>query len=180
MNDTHRKRFSWGWWVVVAAVLGIASWVLFHPRRGRVDWIPRNCINNMHVLGLAMLNYTNDWDDKFPVLLSTRQQVTKGKAWTDPLLQYMKDDSYLRCQKSSRDRLTYAFNRRLSGRSAAPWRVGRPTETIVIYESVNDRRENNNLNGATVWRPSDGGVPRVGSLVIWPDTEQYLHVAVDE
>ena len=35
-------------------------------------------------------------------------------------------------------------------------------------DSVSDVPKNNNLNGDSLWRPSDGGVPSVGSLPLWP------------
>lgn len=48
-----------------------------------------------------------------------------------------------------------------------------PSITICVFDSVNDSPENNNLNGDTFWRPSDGGVPPVGSLVIWPERQLF-------
>ncbi len=44
-----------------------------------------------------------------------------------------------------------------------------PPEVPLVFDSVSDRPENGNLNGDSIWRPSDGGLPHVGSLVIWPD-----------
>lgn len=174
MNEV-RRGISWGWWLAVVAALGIACWVLLSARRVYDGHpYPQSCIGNLRRLGLAMLDYTNDWDDRFPVLVSTKQCVHEDKAWTDALLQYLKDDRFLRCPNSSRDRLSYALNRRLSGWPADPRDIDRPAETVLIYETVNDRRENNNLNGDSVWSHRDGGMPQSGQCVRWDGpVEEY-------
>ena len=131
--------------------------------------------------------YTVDWNGRLPVLHTESQRAPDGRGWTDLLMPYLRkmesssgqpnasDEKRCRedlmCPGSSRDRLTYAFNRRLSGRKLTDLYdsdddsdPGR--DTILLYESSSDSPLNNNLNGDSIWTPGDDP-PKSGVLPLW-------------
>jgi prepilin-type processing-associated H-X9-DG protein len=175
-----RKRPSWKEWVVLFAILSIiVPWILLamHLQALRHASARQTmCLNRLNQIGKAMEIYRYAWDDRLPALSTTRQRAPEGKARPDLLMPYIgqmdpRADSEalaqsFRCADSTHDRLTYSLSRRIAGLKSD--RIKSPSTTIAAFDSVNDSPLNNNLNGDSVWRPSDGGVPGVGCLVIWP------------
>lgn len=134
------------------------------------------CLNNLKQIGVAIEMYAMEWGDHRPPLYTTSQRAPEGKAWPDLLMPYLRKirgpthggnlSKLFRCPDAPDDRLSYSINPRTS--NLVNQKIKYPAATIAVFETVNDSPLNNNLNGDSVWRPSDGGVPGVGCLVIWP------------
>jgi prepilin-type processing-associated H-X9-DG protein len=154
-------------WLYVMVLMG--SVLLF----GHSHWSPRAvCLNNMKQLGSVLTMYQADWDDRFPPLYTTWQRAPSGKAWMDKLLIYAKNKHITRCPEA-RDRLTYSFNRYLSGIKDA--KIADPADTVAVFESLNDSPSNNNLNGDKALLPAKGRLPAPGSYVMWPQSPATLY-----
>ena len=172
---SRRKVVRWFELLVIIGTLAFVAIVVYPmlpicPKPSRRI----SCLNNLKQLGNAMHMYMEDWHGSFPVLYTKAQRAPEGRAWPDALKPYVRNEHLFRCPKSE-DRLTYSFNRRLSGLHEKD--VLAPADTVLVFESVNNSPKNNNLNGDTVWRPSDGGVPEAGSFVLaWEAKSRRLHL----
>jgi prepilin-type processing-associated H-X9-DG protein len=182
MNNTRRKRIDWGGWLAVAALFGIIIamvYPMFRYRGERPHSGSAQCSNNLKQIGMAVYGYMSDWDGRLPVLHTMKQRAPKGEAWPDLLRPHVKTKGILSCSESPEGLLTYSFNRRLSGRRGAPvegmvqkeYRFTNAAGLVLVFDSVNNSTENNNLNGDAIWRSSYGRIPLPGSLVVWPDSE---------
>jgi hypothetical protein len=97
------------YWTLIVMGLTMLMYPLFlQDNRGG----PRsNCMSNLKQLGLAVLMYTQDYDESYPVSYSAKDgplPCTQGDAraatarspqWVDQLLPYVKNRSVLACSK---------------------------------------------------------------------------------
>lgn len=162
-TDSRSKGISWLELLVIAGVFAVVAAIVYPmfpicPKPSRRT----ACLNNLKQLGNAMHMYMEDWHGSFPVLYTKAQRAPEGRAWPDALKPHIKNEHVFRCPKSE-DRLTYSFNRRLSGLREKD--VLAPADTVLIFESVSNSPKNNNLNGDRVWYYSNGKLPKVGSFV---------------
>lgn len=156
--------------IVIILIVGAILYFVFSPCGHRA--LPKtSCLNNLKQLGTALNMYKADWGDRFPALYTTRQSAPEGKAWPARLMPYAKNKRITRCP-SAPDRLTYSFNRRLSGIKEV--KIARTADTFAIFESVSSAPDNNNLNGGEVCRPTRDSVPLPGRYIIWPDDTRKL------
>lgn len=121
------------------------------------------CLNNLKQIGIAYGMYLQDNGNKYPELATLNQRAPEGKAWPNMVSSYAKNKRTFRCPKE-KDRLTYSYNRKLSGIEAKDFED--PSTVMLVFESVSASELNNNLNGDTVWTPNSGN-PRSGQLVIF-------------
>lgn len=163
------KRISWGGIIAILAALVLVA--VFWPvlKRPNPDgW----CLNNVKQLGTALHMYQTDYGS-LPVLRTTAQRSEPGKSWPDAMTQYIIIPTIFSCPKSD-DKLTYSFNRRLSGIREKDV-TANPADVVLIFESVTDSPANNNLNGDEVWREGDSTYPRVGQFVQWPSKRKKYY-----
>lgn len=130
-----------------------------------------SCLNNLKQLGVAICMYESEWDDHFPPLYANWQRVPRGRSWMDKFMPYARNKRISRCP-SAPDRLTYSFNRRLSGISEE--KIAQIADTEAVFESVNSSPENNNLNSDQVCRPNKDSIPLPGRYIIWPQDTRKL------
>jgi len=150
--------------VMIAAVLSFVN-----PCRKAAP--KSTCLNNLKQIGTALNMYERDWDDRFPPLYAVHACAPQGKGWMDNLLVYARNKHITRCP-SAPDRLTYSFNRQLSGIKEA--KIAKTAETFAIFESVNAMPESNNLNGGEACHPSKDRIPLPGQYIVWPKDAQKL------
>lgn len=130
-----------------------------------------SCLNNLKQLGTALNMYETDWNDRVLPLYSMRQRVPEGTAWPDKLVPYFKNKRILRCPLRP-DRLTYSFNRQLSG--IPEEKIAQIADTVVVFESVSDSPANNNLNGDQVCHPPKDRIFQSGQYIVWPQDTRKL------
>jgi hypothetical protein len=171
--NERRKGFPWIGCLAVAVLWGIVIAIIyptFRYRGERPTSGSAQCSNNLKQIGMAVYAYMSDWDGRLPVLHTMKQRAPKGEAWPDLLRPHVKTKGILSCSESPEGYLTYSYNRRASGLDAKR-EVASPSEVPLVFDSVNDSPEKNNLNGDAIWRSSYGRIPLPGSLVVWPDSE---------
>jgi hypothetical protein len=83
----------------------------------------RRCGTNMKMMGVSLLMYAGDWDDRLP-----------GGGWMDAAVHYKIVESRLRCPSLARQRLSgygYAANVALRGKSLEAL----PSKVPMLFES---------------------------------------------
>ncbi|MCS7224450.1 MAG: DUF3352 domain-containing protein [Armatimonadetes bacterium] len=92
------------------------------------------CQTHLRTLSLAVVMYTQDWDDRLPL----------APTWADRLAPYLRSEEPHICPSRTYLKRGYAFNRRLSGMNFNL--ITHPADTVQLFES--------NLGGSN---PSDFG-----------------------
>jgi prepilin-type processing-associated H-X9-DG protein len=152
--------------LVVVSIVCVGSALLFPRRQGRV-WQgteSSSCQSNLKQIGLAFMQYTRDYDERFPRAIghavpTSTQPFMRPYGWADALWPYMKSTQLLQCsaEENSVENLgeatapnftDYYLNSNLSGREMA--RVKQPTFTILVGEGNDgtdgtDARYNRNV-----------------------------------
>ena len=147
--------------VTVALVSALAGWLAIERQKATRTC----CLNNLKQVGCWINMYSSDWDDHYPPLRTKAQHAPVGKAWPETIGRYVQNKRVLCCPASNRV-LVYSYNSRLAGMKE--WDMyPNPESPVMLFESVNDSRANNNLNGCIVWHAKAGELPPVGSFVPW-------------
>jgi prepilin-type processing-associated H-X9-DG protein len=89
-----------------------------------------SCLSNAKQLGLGVLMYVQDYDERFP---------RKSDSFKSPILPYVKNEDIFRCVLDAKGVLSYRFNLRLANLSLAA--IERPADTILLYEGKNEKPE---------------------------------------
>lgn len=117
------RNWSWPVRILSVALVGLVAAVLF-PVFARVRDTPSghgSCRSNLMQIGLGLIEYTQDYDEKFPPV------VAHGSAfgWADALQPYVKSTRIFQCPQQNEPGQTdprlsgttdYWFNARLSKR----------------------------------------------------------------
>lgn len=165
--------------LVVIAIIAILAAILFPVfARARENARKSSCMSNMKQLGLAVLQYNQDYDEKYPTGL---QQNWWDVTWYRIVQPYVKSEQVFRCPSDpvgtssvnwAGPRLSYASNGLMADRGrgweviglmgmSQSWMgntvvnmasVNRPAETVLMSEK------------AHVW-PGNGSVP--GNVLYW-------------
>jgi len=88
------------------------------------------CVSNMKQMCLATLMLVQDWDEKFKLNAST---------FNKDLMPYLKTPAVFKCPSDTSGVISYSFNPKLAGISAA--KVSVPGQTVLIYEGKNGKLE---------------------------------------
>ncbi len=79
--------------LVVIAIIAILAAILFPVfAKAREKARQTSCISNLKQVGLALVQYCQDWDEQMPVV-----DHHDGYSWYMPLQTYIKSDQVLRC-----------------------------------------------------------------------------------
>ncbi len=136
--------------VIVLSLVGIA-WKPFQQARERARQVI--CISNLRDLGMAVMQYCQDYDERMPLAYN----------WADAVYPYFRRWDGYQCPSRKNLKIGYAYNRHLNGISMK--QISQPAETVCLFES--------NLGGSN---PSDygeswieGGVHLGGNFVSFVD-----------
>ena len=114
-------------WFIVGLSLGLLGLVLFpvfatgHGGSHRI-----NCMSNAKLLGLGVLMYCQDYDDRFPI----------ASLWMDESYPYIKNIQVYHCPEllpARRDEFGYAFNSLLSIKERP--KILDPATALLLYDS---------------------------------------------
>lgn len=108
-RDDKAKGFTLIELLVIIGIIAILAAILFPVfARARENARKTSCLSNMKQMGLAFMQYTQDYDEKFPRLqLSTLSGATKAPpytypyGWADALYPYTKSTQLLQCPSDS-------------------------------------------------------------------------------
>lgn len=130
----QRRTPTWVWVLVgcfggcilIVPILAAILFPVFAQARERARQTA--CLSNLKQLGTAVLMYSQDYDERFPI----------GKEWMDGVEPYVKNDRVFRCpsaSQSSESDYGYAFNSELSQKAQA--KIAKPDQTLMLFESTN-------------------------------------------
>lgn len=118
--------------LVVIAIIGLLAAILFPVfARARESARRSACQSNMKQLGLGIIQYCQDFDERFPFSTDGSSDGTKG--WAGRVGTYVKSADVFACPSDinrARPRISYAINDNLGGYST--YFIG----TYGVYKSV--------------------------------------------
>lgn len=137
--------------LVVIAIIAILAAILFPVfSRARENARRSSCGSNMRQIGLGIMQYTQDFDEKYPLHLDN--SAGNQKVWLDLVQPYVKSAGVFNCPSSSNivfapnamdTNIAYGYNYTFSNYpgwyGASQATINRPTETILVAETGGSR-----------------------------------------
>ncbi len=112
-SHNGRSAFTLIELLVVIAIIAILAAILFPVfARARENARRSSCQSNMKQIGLGLLQYTQDYDEKFPQGQDTSK---RGRGWAGAALPYIKSAQIFVCPSDTKTpnanpQISYAFN----------------------------------------------------------------------
>ncbi len=138
-----RKGFTLIELLVVIAIIAILAAILFPVfASAREKARATSCMNNLKQMGVAILQYAQDWDENFPSGHFIQQSGEAGQKetnWQEALLSYHRSWDIYRCPSDPSDfRSSYLLNGwysdEIEGTKRSLGDIRRPSESIIIVE----------------------------------------------
>jgi prepilin-type N-terminal cleavage/methylation domain-containing protein/prepilin-type processing-associated H-X9-DG protein len=84
--------------LIVIAIIALLAAILFPVfSRARENARRASCQSNMKQVGLALLQYTQDYDEHFPTGTKTEPSPYLGEGWAGQIMPYLKSVQTLKC-----------------------------------------------------------------------------------
>ncbi|RYX84660.1 DUF1559 domain-containing protein [bacterium] len=155
----HKLGFTLIELLVVIAIIAILAAILFPVfARARENARRASCQSNLKQIGLGFLQYTQDYDERYPLIARVDANLPYG--WADGIQPYIKSTQILQCPSDSstlsldptqRGYTDYFMNSMLNERGAAGKSATGISSAAVLYPTLSVMA-------------GDGGVP-TGSAV---------------
>lgn len=146
-SSISRRGFTLIELLVVIAIIAILAAILFPVfAKAREKARQISCASNEKQIGLAILQYVQDNDEKFPDGVSNNNTFLIGQGWAGQCSAYAKSVGLFKCPDDATGTTTnagisyypvsYAFNVNLSGGGATGSlaSVGAPASTVMLCE----------------------------------------------
>ncbi|BDI31945.1 hypothetical protein CCAX7_39960 [Capsulimonas corticalis] len=146
--------------LVVIAIIAILAAILFPVfAKAREKARQTSCASNERQVGLAILQYVQDSDEKFPAGIGDiANNKAFGQGWAGPTYAYAKSTGLYKCPDDTGTvngllvPISYAYNSNMAGagNTGALASLGAPANTVLLFETnvavaqVSDAQENNN------------------------------------
>ena len=157
----NRTAFTLIELLVVVAIIAILAALLF-PVFAKVREKARQitCASNSRQIGMAIMQYTQDWDEHFPTGFG-RDGVRYGQGWAGSVMTYVKSTGAYHCADDTGSTIattnenfysvSYGFNSNLSGaqKTGNLASVAAPASTVMLYEIANNNADITSLNEGT-------------------------------
>jgi len=144
MTIAHKRNaFTWIELAVVLSITLVLALILLPVfNRTHCGGNPADCQSNEKQMGLAFLQYCQDYDNKLPPLGPAVNPSPLGRpaGWAGMLWPYLQSTRPFRCPSVPRDpnpahgsRIDYGYNEVIAGRPKnALWR---PAHTVLLFEA---------------------------------------------
>ena len=176
-RGSRRDGFTLIELLVVVAIIAVLAAILFPVfARARENARRTSCLSNQKQIGLATLQYLQDYDERYMVV-----DHHSDYAWFDPLQPYIKSEQIFRCPSmppetlSPRPRTDYLMNVMFS-HGMAESRIQTPVEQIVTTERAANR--NSDHYHSWVLPPGHPGHAHQGAMIAeintFNDRERHL------
>ena len=117
MSIDRKKGFTLIELLVVIAIIAILAAILFPVfAKAREKARQASCQSNMKQIGLGFVQYTQDYDEKYPPGLATAAGAADGTGWAGQLYQYTKSTGIFHCPDDATQAtgayypISYAYN----------------------------------------------------------------------
>jgi prepilin-type N-terminal cleavage/methylation domain-containing protein/prepilin-type processing-associated H-X9-DG protein len=144
MNVTKRKAFTLIELLVVIAIIAILASILFPVfARARENARRSSCLSNQKQLGLAFMQYSQDYDEKYPMMYHTPSFLL----WPTIIFPYVKSTQVFDCPSNTKKwdgtagngDVSYGYNvwlieQAFSNQGMAINAIGKPAETLLLVD----------------------------------------------
>lgn len=135
----NRRGFTLIELLVVIAIIAILAAILFPVfARAREKARQTSCLSNLKQLGLAILSYTQDYDECMPLAPDAGAQASSW--WQNSLVPYIKNEQIYVCPSDKTLSLGYGYNYRhlrtsgSTGAGISIAKIDRPSERYVMMD----------------------------------------------
>ena len=150
-----RRGFTLIELLVVIAIIAILAAILFPVfAKAREKARQTSCLSNAKQLGLAFMQYTQDYDETFPFQYwdGTAWQPAASGYWGGEIMPYVKNSQIFRCPSSQNNFCAYVYNLYLApvtGRNDAS--LTNPTGTVLLCDGTSNSYQG--IDGVTQFYP---------------------------
>lgn len=118
--------------LVVIAIISILAAILFPVfARARENARRTSCLSNQKQLGLGMIQYAQDFDEKYPTINNLNNGAQGHYSWDIVIFPYVKSNQVYQCPSvSDKNTRAYSMNWWVSG-NATGWALTNPTATLA-------------------------------------------------
>ncbi len=120
--------------LVVIAIISILAAILFPVfARARENARRTSCLSNQKQLGLGMIQYAQDNDEKFPNLANAGTGQNGFYTWDDAIEPYVKSKAVYQCPSvSDKNTRAYSMNWWVAGSAISVWGTALPSNTATL------------------------------------------------